>query len=156
MNTFHSTKRTDPEAELLVVTRIAQGVRQIDISEETAMPVSTIKKISARNQSLIAEIKQQTIKKEAAIVASNLQKTLRLMSQRLDRALADEEDISSKDLVSISKEMHNQLQAEQVKSKDESPNQPSPEQLEALKKAIQLDDTVMMTKILFNKNEVGT
>lgn len=53
------------ETEQLIVTRIAQGVRYTEISEETNTPVPTIKKIRKRNELMLVEIRQQNIKKEA-------------------------------------------------------------------------------------------
>ena len=152
----HSTKKTNPETERLVLTRIAQGVRYVDISEETAVPVSTIKKIKARNIDLLAEIKRLNIKQEAAVVVRNLQKAHKLLEKRLDRALAGQEPITPRELVYIAKEMFNQSQIEQHKPttiiNNRTENEVSPE----IRAAIEADDTVLLAQLMFPKNQWDT
>ncbi len=145
--------RTDPKVERLVVARIAAGVRHIDISEETALSVSTIKKISARNRRLIAEVRLQNIKKEVVIVVSNLQKAHKLLAARLDRAIAGQEEIPVKDLISIAKEMHHQSQTDEARPPSETANQNTSEQSEALRTAVEANDTETIVSILFSKNK---
>lgn len=153
MQIAHSTKRTDPTTEQLIVTRIAQGVRYIDISEETNTPVPTIKKIRKRNDPLLAEVKQQIIKKEAVIVVSNLQKAHKLIAQRLDRALAGQERIADRDLVNIAREMHNQAEISDVRVDDNEQAQRTAKRSEAIQQAIADDDHVKLLHLLFPTNE---
>ncbi len=148
-----SKRRINPETKRLILTRIVQGVRYIDIAEETLVSVSGIKKIKKRSEALLEDIRRQQIKKEAAIVSRILQKSNKLIEHRLDRAFAGQESIPSKDLVSISKEAHRQLQTE-------VPNPEAPVSISkedaiaknALLKALEAHDEVALVKLLFESD----
>jgi hypothetical protein len=146
-------RRTDPLIERKVLTRIAEGVRYIDISEETAVPVPTIKKIKARNVELLAEIRKINTKQEAAIVNRNMQKAHRLLEKRLDRALAGQEAIPTRELVYIVREMFKQSQIEQHKPTEIINNQTQRIDSPEIQAAMDANDTVLLARLLFTKNK---
>lgn len=157
MQITHSTRKTDPETERLVVTRIAAGVRYVDISEETNVPVPTIKKIRKRNQLLLVEIKKQNIKKEVVVVVSNLQKAHKLLANRLDQALIGQEKIADRDLVNIAREMYHQaqdsVQAEESLAESEAEAQRRAKHSVALQQAIANNDYDRILALLFPESE---
>ncbi len=149
----HSTKKTDPATERLIVTRIAQGVRYMDVSEETNTPLPTIKKIRKRNELLLVEVRQQNIKKEAAIVTSNLQKAHKLIAKRLDRALAGQETIADRDLVNIAREMYHQVGVNEVEAENHEQVQLKAERSEAIRRAMEEEDHVKLLQLLFPQSQ---
>lgn len=157
MQTTHSTRKTDPETERLVVTRIAAGIRYTDISEETNVPVPTIKKIRKRNELLLVEVRKQNIKKEVVVVVSNLQKAHKLLAQRLDQALIGQEKIADRDLVNIAREMYHQAQdtaqAEESLAVSEAEALRIAEQNEAIRQAMAEGDDVKLLNVLCSTTE---
>lgn len=155
MVTPHSTKRTSHATERLVITNIAMGMKYQEIEEEFGVPVSTIKKIKRRNGSMLFEVRQRIIEKESDIAARLAIKANRLLEQRLDRALAGDEVVSTKDLVSIVKELPKQIKPE---PEDRPPGEKelSPQQAEELRIAVESDDYATMTKILFAQKGIHT
>ena len=150
-----SNKRTDPEVERQVVTLIARGDRYADISQETGIPIPTIKKIKGRNKETLARIEDQIIRKQAESASRILRKSLNLLEQRIDSAARGEEEIKVRELVAITKEMHDQIQVEQD-NRHEAPLSPKATQkrLEALTTALKDGDEVALEQIIFS--QMGT
>lgn len=105
-------QRTDPKTERLVITKIAQGIKYQEIYEEVGVPVSTIKKIKKRNLELYYEVKREITLHDAAVAARIHSKAHVLLERRIDAVLAGKEQISTKDLLSLVKEMTVQKQRE--------------------------------------------
>ena len=150
-----SNKRTDPEVERQVVTLIARGDRYADISETTGTPIPTIKKIKGRNKEALARIEDQIIRKQAESASRILSKSLNLLEQRLDMVAAGDENIKVRELVAITKEMHDQAQVEQDNPGDAPlSSEAAQERLEALTIALKDGDEVAMEQIIFS--QMGT
>src|SRR3990167_3052977 len=130
----HTTQRTDPAKERLVITRIAKGMKYQEIYEEVGVPVSTIKKIKKRNLQLFYEVRQEIIKKDAAVAARLHYKAHILLERRIDAALAGRVEMSTKDLVSVVKEMTVQAQREKEESEAVKREQASLERSQAMLK----------------------
>lgn len=147
-----TNQRTDPEVELRVVSLIAVGRRYADISEETGVAVPTIKKIKRRNPQALAKMQTVIIERQAKVAARIHQKSLNEIDKKLDRAEAGSEDITIKDLVSVSKEMFSQSQIEQGKPTAITMN-PHGDlgYLKTLTAALEADDAVAMAELLWPK-----
>lgn len=101
-------RRTDANTEQEIVRLIALRERYADISKKTGVAVPTIKKIKKRSQERILHIEVRVTEKLADDISTTLKQTYRLINRLLDK---DEEgliDLSVKDLLLISNEMHRQ------------------------------------------------
>ena len=142
--------RTNPKTEREVVKQIALGNKYADISVKTGVPVSTIKKIRKRNDLALKQIKQHIIQSDAHIAVRMRQKSLRELENRLDNA---SDQITTKDLVSIIKEMSNQALLDRQESASEQlTTDESPEFKEALRLALKRGDPVELQRLIFHKN----
>lgn len=149
-------RRTDPKTERLVITKIAQGIKYQEIYEEIGVPVSTIKKIKKRNLHLFYEVRQEIIKKDAAVAARLHHKAHILLERRIDAALTGKADMSTKDLVSVVKEMTAQVEREKEEAATNQQEQATLASMLELAKAIEDDDIKTIEKIAFQKNETQT
>lgn len=144
-----SNLRTNPKTEQLVITRIAQGSKYQEIYEEIGVPVSTIKKIKKRNESLLIEVRQKNIRIEASIVVDNLQKVNKLIARRLDRVLEGKETIADRDLVNIAREMHSQAELNEAKVGSEVHGQQDEERSREIFRALEEQDFTKLHHLVF-------
>lgn len=152
-----SNKRTDPELERRIVTLIARGYTYPSISLETDVPVSTIKKISKRNQESIAKVKAGVVRWQIKSARRILEMSHKEIEKKLDLAMVGEEDIPIRDLVSISKEMFSQSQVEDGKCSAVVASQAQTEAYTSeILHALQVGDEVELQRILFRKTDRET
>jgi hypothetical protein len=105
-------KRTSPQKEQQVLTQILLGQSYPDISKETGVPASTIKKIRARHkvnaQAMITEVEQESVKQAKA----SLQKARDLLGSYLDEALMGLRHLSINEMILVSNQMFIQVEVE--------------------------------------------
>ena len=120
-------KRVDPVTEQRVVTLIALGYAYADISDKTGVAVPTIKKIRRRSQERLDKVEERVIEKHVDEVTAILQKSYREINHVLDNSERGLIELSIKDLLTISNELHRQTVAN-------SPQAPRPQNLELVYK----------------------
>jgi len=150
--TMQSHKRTPPYTERKVITLIAVGLRYADISEQTGVAVSTVKKIKKRNTVQLVQVEERITDYQVDEATRILRQTYKLLSKILDQAEAGSADISIRDLLAISKEMFSRSEV----TKADHPIKPvntreSVEQLRILIKSIRLNDTQSLARLAFSE-----
>lgn len=101
-------RKTEAAVEERIVTLIALGYRYADISQKTGVAVPTIKKIKKRSQERLDKVEEQVIERHVYEVSQMLKKTYHLINRLLDKDEAGLVEVSIKDLLLISNEMHKQ------------------------------------------------
>ena len=99
-------RATPAHLEAEVISRIILGERYADISKNTGVAISTIKKIKKRNYSKLTETKLAINNSVTDEVVRINEKTYRSISKLLDRDLTGEISLSVGELLAISSAMH--------------------------------------------------
>lgn len=144
--------------EKKILAMIATGTRYADISQETGLSISGIKKVKKRNPIALTKMEEIITEKQAISASRLLEKSNREIEKKLDKASADEEDINLRDLVGVSKEMFSQSQIEHGKPTSITTNSTqdpieAKKELKSLLKALKANDAVELQRIIFKPRE---
>lgn len=101
-------KRTSKIVEMEVMKRVLAGELYASISESTGVPVSTIKKIKKRNYEAFAAHAESINSSIYVDMEKMLKQSYLSLSNILDRDASGEINLSVRDLITISSEMHKQ------------------------------------------------
>jgi DNA-binding CsgD family transcriptional regulator len=139
-------QRTRPEVERSVVELIALGTRYSDISRQTGLHISTIKKIKRRNKEIVLRIQHELVTRQIKAAQRIHGKAIQLIARYMNDIDAGKQSVSIMELLAISKEMHRQslLDPEPV-----NPT-PSPERTRALLVAIKNNDSETIASLVFS------
>lgn len=166
------------EVEVKAVALIARGDKHELIANELGISIPSVRAIKQRNKSIIATIEKQMLNHQVKRAAENLEKANQMLGERLDegkdlkselKMLNDDLEngridydtyrakfahlnaqmLTTPELVSISKEMHNQTKVEGDEKSKFNPNE-AKEYVSSLVKAIEHGDEVALERIVFN------
>lgn len=87
-------KKTNAAKERQVVTLIVLNERYADISNQTGVPVPTIKKIKKRNESAIAELKRRAFETQAQQISNIVSKANASIEAQLDQSEINDQKLT--------------------------------------------------------------
>lgn len=143
-----SKERIPTDTEMKAVALIARGDTQKSIAQSLGISENTVVKIKHRNPETLQILKTRITERAANLAEENHTKSMMALNDRLD----DPDRISTGELVTISREMHNQAQiaAGKPTAITASAVPQAKADLKALVDAIENGDEVVMQQIVFN------